>query len=58
MGREELIKAIELQRKQMIENASLLGISHQTTITYSQELDRLLNQLELTKVKELYSRGY
>ena len=41
----DLLKKIEEKREQMMHAAQFYGLNHELTITYSQELDVYLNQL-------------
>ncbi|GAE36811.1 hypothetical protein JCM9157_4031 [Halalkalibacter akibai JCM 9157] len=47
-----LMKNIELKRKQMIKYGNKLGLSSTKTIKTSQELDELLNQLDKNRLKK------
>lgn len=47
----ELLKVIELKRKQLIETAFQFGLTHQKTVLCSEHLDNLLNVLMRLKLK-------
>jgi hypothetical protein len=49
MKNSELVRKIEYIRQKMTNAALQFGLTHQITITYSQELDSWLNVLERTK---------
>lgn len=45
----DMLKQIEVLRKQMIQAAEEKGLNHEKCITISKELDRLLNEYERVK---------
>ncbi len=49
MDNQELLDKIELKRAELVAVVSQNGLSAQTTIQYSQELDNLLNNYQPEK---------
>lgn len=45
----DMLKQIEVLRKQMIQTAGEKGLNHEKCITISRELDQLLNEYERVK---------
>jgi hypothetical protein len=53
LSKEQLITLIEKKREELIQIASQNGLNSSIAITYSQELDELLNEYNRVYIKKL-----
>ena len=53
LSKEQLITLIEKKREELIQIASQNGLSSSIAITYSQELDELLNEYNRVYIKKI-----
>ncbi len=56
LSKEQLISLIEKKREELIQIASKNGLSSTIAITYSQELDELLNEYNRVYIKKIVAQ--